>query len=335
MATEIEPFTLLDFTKRYGPNGEITRVAETLNKLNPMVQDGMVVEANRINSHYHSERTGLPGGTWFAAGEGVDGVKGTTKQVEDICGMVGNHTDVSEEVARQSGNIAKVRADLAVDAMEGLAREVGEALIYADFKTNPKKISGFASRYNAIGTWSSTTAAKNVVSAGGDTANACSSIWLITWGERRSYMFFPKGSTAGIQHNDLCSNGKPIQLFDDNNKPYLGYTDFFTWHVGLAIENWNYCGRLCNIDADTTASKLIDSLGTLTSRVKRDAAGSRSFLYMSPEMLDRLTKALSNQSSMNFTPAQPTMNLIPSFNGIQIHQCDYCVNTEAVVTATA
>ena len=55
-------------------------------------------------------------------------------------------------------------------------------------------------RYNTINT-STSEVAKNVISAGG--AGSCTSVWLVVWGPNTIHGIFPKGSKAGLSHDDL------------------------------------------------------------------------------------------------------------------------------------
>ncbi|MCV5633279.1 hypothetical protein OFN23_34560, partial [Escherichia coli] len=69
---------------------------------------------------------------------------------------------------------------------------------YGNTSLNPERFMGMAPRYND----KSAANGKNIIDAGGtQTDNA--SIWLMCWGENTVHGIYPKGSKAGLQHNDL------------------------------------------------------------------------------------------------------------------------------------
>lgn len=69
--------TLLDVTKRLDPNGKIDRISEYLTQVNPVLEDGVWLEANQTASHRTTIRTGLPSLTWRKLYGGVQPSKST------------------------------------------------------------------------------------------------------------------------------------------------------------------------------------------------------------------------------------------------------------------
>ncbi len=74
-------------------------------------------------------------------------------------------------------------------------------------------------------------------------------MWAIAWGDHTIFDIFPKGSTAGLIYED---KGDIRELYDTNGNGYEGFTSYFEWRIGLAIMNWLYAVRICNIDTTTS-----------------------------------------------------------------------------------
>jgi hypothetical protein len=83
--------------------------------------------------------------------------------------------------------------------LEALAQKFARTLIYGNSGTDPEQFTGFAIRFSL----STATNGKNIIlaptGAGGDN----SSIWLVGWSEETVHGIYPKGSQAGLTHEDL------------------------------------------------------------------------------------------------------------------------------------
>jgi hypothetical protein len=87
---------------------------------------------------------------------------------------------------------------------------------------------------------------QNIIDAGG-TGSVNTSVWLVVWGEKTVFGIFPKGSKAGLFHEDLGL----IDAFDANNNRYRAYADHWQWKNGLVVKDWRYVVRICNVDTPT------------------------------------------------------------------------------------
>lgn len=324
-----EVYTLLDYSKQFTEGGEELAVADVLSKANPMIADATLIESNSDAGHLHAIQTSIPEGTWRRAYKGIDYVKGTTKQVMDTYGTLGANSLVDKLIAEKGGKVLQVRGRQAKTIIEGMANTMGDTLIHGSNKKSEEAFVGLQAYYNAIGNWDSTDSSRNVVSALGDTANQCASVYMVTWDTDKIFTFFPKGTKAGLQHIDYTPDG-PKEVFDGNGKSFPGYKEYFEWKLGLCVHDWRFAGRVCNIDADTTGTQLRAAIDEMMARV--DKGTGKQFLYMNKKVAFMLQQALDNKGNVFYTPGQPNQPPVLNYNGVPVHICDFIKFDEAVVS---
>lgn len=232
--------TLLDIAKATDPEGKIAQVAELLSQTNEILTDMPWVEGNLATGHRGAIRTGLPTPIWRKMYQGVPPSKSLRATVEDSVGLLEDRSEVDKAVAELNGNTSDFRLDEATAVVEGINQGMAQALIYGDASINPEQFNGLAVRYNTISTGTSEIA-KNVISAGG--SGNCTSVWLIVWGKQTVHGIYPKGSTAGLQHEDLGLG----DAFDPAGNRYRAYMDRWEWKCGLHVKDWRYVVRIANI----------------------------------------------------------------------------------------
>lgn len=324
-----EVYTLLDYSKQFTEGGEELAVADVLSKANPMIADATLIESNSDAGHLHAIQTSIPEGTWRRAYKGIDYVKGTTKQVMDTYGTLGANSLVDKLIAEKGGKVNQVRGRQAKTIIEGMANTMGDQLIYGSNKKAEEGFVGLAAHYSEIGTWSDTEAKRNVVSAGGSTANSTSSVYLVTWADDKIFTFFPKGTKAGIEHIDYTPDG-PKEVFDGNNKSFPGYKEYFEWKLGLCVHDWRYAGRVCNIVSGTTSANLRAAIDEMMARV--DKGPGKQVLYMNKQVAFKLQQALDAKGNVFYTPNEPTQAPVLNYMGVPVHVCDFIKFTEPVVS---
>jgi hypothetical protein len=68
---------------------------------------------------------------------------------------------------------------------------------------------------------------------------------MIEWDRESAYLFFPKGSQAGIKTRDLGEN----TLYDGASNPFRGYEYQVQLKMGLAVADDRAVQRLANIES--------------------------------------------------------------------------------------
>lgn len=328
--------TLIDIAKSMGPDGKILKVAELLTQSNEILYDMPWKEGNMPTGHKAAIRTGLPTAIWRQFYQGVPPSKSQRAQVTDAVAMLETRSEVDKDEAELNGNLEAFRLSEAVAFVEGLNQTMAQALIYGNQAVNPEQFNGLAPRFSAI---SGAGNAQNVIDAGG-TGSVNTSVYLVVWGENTVTGIYPKGSTAGLQHEDLGT----IDAFDSNNARYRAYADRWSWKCGLHVKDWRYVVRVCNIDtanliAESNAADLTKLLVKAFARIPFPGMGTPVF-YANRTVKEMLSiQALNkSQNALSITEALRQFGGVDvsikelKFLGVPIRTVDRILNNEARVT---
>lgn len=327
MATigEMNP-TLLDVTKRLDANGKIDKIAEILNETNEVLDDMTFVEGNLPTGHKTTVRTDLPDVTWRMLNYGVKPSKSATKQVVDTCGMLEAYAEVDKSLADLNGNSAEFRLSEDRAFIEAMNEEVARTLFYGNTDINPERFYGFAPRYNSVqGEFKD-----NVIDAGG--SSNLTSIYLVVWGPNTVHGIYPKGSKAGITHEDLGQQ----TLTDVTGGRYEGYRSHYKWDVGLTVRDWRSVVRIANIDVtaltkDASAgADLINLMIEAEERAHNMNLG-RPAWYVNRQVRTMLRKQMNNAHKYQITEDNEAGKIVTRFDGIPVRRVDQILNTEAKV----
>ncbi len=249
--TKAGAVTLTDFAKSIDPNGTVAAVIELLSQNNDAMNDILWKEGNLPTGHQTTVRTGLPTSTWRKMYQGTQPSKGTRAQITDTCGILEQRSEIDKDVADLNGNTSAFRMSEADSHVESITQDLLDAVFYNDTDVNPERFMGLTPRFNSLSASVGTSA--NIIDAGG-TGSDNTSLWLVVWGENTVCGIYPKGSQAGLSHQDLGE----IDAFDANNLRYRAYADLWKWKCGLSVRDWRYIVRIANIDV----SDLIAQTGT-------------------------------------------------------------------------
>lgn len=323
--------TLADLAKRQKYGGGIDDVIEMLAETNPILNDAPVVEGNLPTGHRSTQRATLPTGTWRTINKGVDTEKSTTIQVDDTCGLLEGYSAIDDELVRLSGAKAKFRASEDDAFISGLSNTAADAIFYANSKTDPEKMHGFVPRYA-----STTGTTSSYVITGGSTDTDNTSVWIIKWSPLTCHLIFPKGTKAGIESEDL---GK-IPWEDSNSKHYQAWVTHYIWHLGLAVRDYRYVCRICNIDvsnltADAASGadlldKMVDAFYTVPTQDLGKMA--RTFVYCNKTVAKFLHKQAMNKANVNLTLDNVAGKMVTNFLGAPVHICDAITSAEDLVS---
>jgi hypothetical protein len=329
--------TLADWAERLDPDGTTPDVAELLTQMNVILQDAVFIEGNLPTGHRVVVRTGLPTVYWRALNQGVPTSKSTTATVDEACGMLEAYSEIDKDLASLNGNTAGFRLSEDVAFLEAMNQIQAATMFYGNPGTDPKQYLGLAPRYSSLTVGN----AQSILDGGGLSTNNAS-IWLIVWGQNTVFCPFPKGSKAGLQHEDLGE----VTVYDGptgtaTTGRYQALRTHYQWKNGLAVKDWRYVIRICNINtaflvAETSAANLIKLMTRALFRVPSLTMG-RAVFYMNRTVAEMLpvqglnnsTNAVKVQEAINQF-GQPITNM--SFLQVPIRLCDQLLNTEARVT---
>ena len=329
--------TLADWAKRTDPNGSVPVVAELLSQTNEILQDAVFKEGNLPTGERVVIRTGLPTVYWRALNQGIPSSKSTTAQVDEACGMLEARSEVDKDLAMLNGNTAQFRLSEDTAFLEAMNQTQASTMFYGNPSTEPKSFLGLAGRYSSLSGGNAT----NVLSAGG-TGSDNTSVFLVCWGDNTVYCPFPKGSKAGLIHEDLGEQ----TVFNTDGR-MQAYATRYQWKNGLVVKDWRYVVRICNIDvsdliAQTGTQEAADSTNIIRMmaravyRIPNMAMGRCAF-YMNRTVHSGLSLAAMDKTSAvlrineGLTQfGQPHSWL--SFLGVPLRKVDSLLNSEALVS---
>lgn len=329
--------TLLDMLQRQ--DNPLAEVVEALHKLNPVMKDANVLTCNQGTKHKSVIRTGLPSVSWGALYAGILQSKSTTTAVEDTTGFVEGLSSVDERLlSLYPDQAAKVRMSEAQSYLEAMSQEVESQFFYSNVAINGKQFHGMAPRYNSLSN-------PNVVSGGGSGSDN-SSIWMVTWGDQQTSIITPAGVPAGIQREDMGRQ----RVQDGNGNPFYVKEEKFTQHVGVAVRDWRYSGRVCNIDVSDLIGGTV-ALNPLLRKLYYKLQGRRTYgqdnggmvsmgrtvIYMNRTLLEALdaestTAVGTTNSFVRLSKMEIQGEEVLTWRGIPIRDTDSILNTEATVS---
>lgn len=241
---------LVDWAMVHDPSGIPADIAALLAQCNDVLKDIIWQEANEPLRHTCSVQAGLPQGTWRGNNQGVPSSKALAARISFAMGSLASYSYVDRKQARLGGNEKKYRFQQDMQHIQGMSQQIASAIFYSNEAINPQQFTGLAPYYNTVST-STAASAANVIDGGG-TGSSNLSMWLVGWGDGTAHGIFPKGSQAGIVYED---KGDLVPVYDTNGNSFEAYRSYFEWDIGIAIPNWEYIVRMCNID--TTSAGLL------------------------------------------------------------------------------
>ncbi len=324
--------TLADWAKRLDPDGKVPVVAELLSQSNEILEDAVFMEGNLPTGHRVVIRTGLPSVYWRSINQGVPTSKSTTVQVDEAVGMLEAYARVDKDLAELNGNTAAFRLSEDTAFLEAMNQTQASTLLYGNPATDPRQYLGMGPRY---GTISGAGNAQNIIDAGGTGSNN-TSIYLVVWGENTVFCTFPKGSKAGLIHEDQGV----LTVYDANNNPYQAYQTHYQWKNGLVVKDWRYIVRIANINvanlvAESGAADVIKLMSRALDRIPNFGMGRAAF-YMNRTVFSMLRIQALNKSQ-NAIAVQQGLNQFgtpqswTTFEGVPLRRVDQLLNTEARV----
>jgi hypothetical protein len=330
--------TLADWAKRTDPDGRIPIIAELLSQSNEVLEDCVFKEGNLPTGERVVVRTGLPAVYWRALNQGIPSSKSTTAQVDEAAGILEARSEVDKDLAMLNGNTAQFRLSEDTAFLEAMNQTQATTLFYGNPGTDPKQFLGIAPRYSSL----SATNAQNILSASGSGSDN-TSVYLIVWGDQTVYCHFPKGSKAGLIHEDLGEQ----TVYNSDGTRLQAYATRYQWKNGLVVKDWRYVVRICNIDvsdligqtgtqAASAATNIVKLMARSLYRIPNMAMGRAAF-YMNRTVHSGLSIAALDKSQyvlkINEGLSQfGTPYSWLSFLGVPLRRVDAIVNTEAVVS---
>lgn len=339
-------FTYAEWALRMDSTGKASVLVNLLSQNNGILEDMLAVECQNGNSFEFTQVVKLPAPTRRVYNQGVVATMAAVAKQVVTCAEYGDWVKFDASLARLGGNLSDLRAMELAMHMEGTSQQVASDLFYANRATDPTQFTGLSNIYSTV-TTSTSQIAENVIDCGG-TGSTNASMWLITWGPRHIHTIFPKGLPAGLTHRDY---GDTVPLYDASNNAYPGYQDWLQWDLGVAVHDWRFGVRACNIDytlfGGGSAANLIEILAAMVYKPPIMPAGvgpvqtsdspdklmmGRSAIYVNRTVYLALDLQAQNKTNLLLKMDEWDGHVVLTYRGVPIRVVDALLSSEARVT---
>ncbi len=315
-----DQLTLLELAKRMN-NANLLQIAEVLNQVNEILQDAVWVESNQPTSHVGTQRTHLPTGTWRQVNKGVAKHASATKQVVEPIGRLEDYSIVDKILVEIAPNPQKFRSDEDLAFIEGMSQTFVGTLFYGDQSTDPESFDGFSTRYNAL-------SMANVIGGNG-TGNDTTSVWVIEWGPTKCHLIYPKGSSLGINQQDLGIR----PAYDSNNLPYEAYWTHFRISGGIFVHDDRCVQRYANIETSGTNNTFNDDiLLEALNCLPQAGGGPGTRIYTNRTLKTQMDILAKDKTNVNYTADTAFGVPVTRFRGVPVQLVEQLLNTESAIS---
>ncbi len=316
-----EFLTLVDWAKRTGPDGGISRrIIERMAVVDPMWELVPFTQCNDGWDHMVVFRTAIPEPYWTAIGEGAPFTKSQTDQIKEGIGWCEDWIQVPKRLADKAGDRVEFMKSEAVAHGQGFDHVIQRTIFYGNRKVNPRQFHGLAPRFNDL-------SLDNVLSAGGS-GSGLTSLWLVIWGEKTVYGIFPEEGKAQVQMDPA----EVVDAEDANGNLYKAIRQHMEWGGGLAVEDPRYIVRIANIDLTTAVEdstlgdKIIDAYHTPPV-----IGGGKAMWLGNRQSIAYLVKLAKAQTNLALGWTDAFGRKIPDLWGIPLLKAEAILNSEEEV----
>lgn len=323
---------LIDIYKGQDGKGNDVDIIEMLHQMNPILQDAQMTECNNNDRHDHSVRTGLPQVAWGKMYKGVVQSKSNKASVSDTTGFVESLSTVDTRILEKAKDGGKrIRLEEAMSHLEAMEQEVSSKIFYGNDATAPEEFLGLTPRFNDP----DAPNGKQIVNGGG-VGSDNTSIWFIGWGPSQCQLLYSEGTQAGFQRMDKGEQ----RTTDENGDVYYVKEEMFRWNVGLAVKDWRYVSRICNLDVSDVQDGAVDLYALMRKAYyklwKRRIPEGQCAIYLNRDMIEALDALATNGgTSDNFVRLgrkEVEGEEILTYRGIPLRESDALINSEELVT---
>lgn len=328
--------TLRDLQTRF-EGGQIAEVIEVLNEENYM-EDFKFKEGNLMTGNVTTRRNSLPTISKRRINEGTEISKSVTTQVSDTACIAEAYSEQDDELLKLHGDgkagspagmAFRWSEDLAF--VEGMRQEFVGDFFYGDEAIDDTECTGLAAR-RAAPSVIRNEAGFYMIDAGGTGDDNCS-MYLVPWGDRTVHCMYPKGTSAGLEREDL---GKDTLV--DGKKRREVWRTHFLWHYGVVERDPRAVVRICNIDVSAlragTGADLIE-LMIIAEHVSRGMTKGNPVWYV-PEVVGTYLDIQTYQNTnMHLTYKEmPHGAPVMHFRQKPVRQMDQLLESEATIPGT-
>lgn len=308
--------------KRLDPDGRPAKIAEILDRIDTIMADAPMVEANDQNSHVNTVRYGLPVPAIRRINEGAELTVSETKQLREEMMLLEDWVRIDEKILEMQTDKKRFRFNELLAHLEGMKQAFQENFWYGN-AGEIGEITGLTTRFNALDYAN--------VSGAGLTGGDGASAWMIEWGEMKTHLLYPRGSVAGIEDED---KGKITVWKDD--KPFDAYVNKVRNQFGVNIVDQRSVRRICNLDPSptATANSLLqdETINLLIAQMNElPMAGSGAMLYVNRQLKAQIDIMAYHKTNAAFSYVEIQGQKIPAFFDMPVRLSEALLSTEAEV----
>ena len=252
--------TITDWAKRVDPDGKISKIAELLAQRHAVIRKVPFIEGNLVTGYRNTVRTSLPEAYFKILNRGVPLSKSTTAQVDENAGNIVTWSEIDKDEAELNDNVNAFRLTEGMAFIESINQKFIQTMLYGNPSKAKAEFAGLSPRYSQL---SGAGTSQFVINAGGTGTNTFS-IWLINLSPMTTFGYFPKGSKAGLEHDD--QGLVTIEKFEDGvDTRQEVYREKWAWKAGVTVRDTRYNVRIVNCTRETTnlSDLMLQATGTV------------------------------------------------------------------------
>lgn len=335
VANSITNPTLFDALREKSPGGAALRLIESMRLRIPLMNFVTWQECNSGLYHRISRQRALPAPVRRRTNQGVAATVGHTQQVDEVTTQLADKAVVDEDVVQLSGPVYRMnQVQMHTMAMH---QKFESDLIYGSIGSDPDGIDGLIMRLGGSSTFVVATAQASapgggqIIDVDGAAASGSdqASILLIGFAPHGVHAIYPGGMSNFLDHKDY---GLQEQGGTDGTNTFPAYVDWWKWNYGLAVEDYEYVARACNIDMSAisnTGTNIIDALIDLRHKCRTEDASAR-WVFVAPADVTNKLDHQARSGTTNSTLSIREFEGIPCVSafGYPILTCDKMLTTE-------
>ncbi|HDZ61992.1 MAG TPA: hypothetical protein ENH40_02450 [Nitrospirae bacterium] len=280
--------TLGELTKRTA-NGNLMTIANVLESMISVIEDGHWVKCNKDTYHLYSQWLEEPTGEWSAINTGVGTYAGRSKPGEQGVGMLEAYSFVDDRLISKVRDRARARMQEDMAFIRGLTKTFGTGLLYGNSAIDIRVFDGWATRY-----WDPTNQ-DNVWDVGGSGSDN-TSIYIVQWGPELCYFIFPEGSETSLKHEDL----EKKLVYDGNNNPFQCWVSHFIIEAGFVVNDPRAFQRIGSIES-VGAANIFDPDLLIQALDEMPYEGIGAAIYLNKKVLTQMKIASKDKTNVNYT----------------------------------
>lgn len=316
-----------EFVKRQS-EGPARKILEVAQDRNAMISTMLVGMGNEVDGHTTVQRTDYIEGNFTSINEPVLSESSHTEEIRDSAGTLEVFSVIAKRIVERSANPAQTRFQEDTAAMIGMSQKMENEFFNGNKLINQKGFTGLAARYPDLLTANNRPSEQVIDAAGSGSDNT--SMWLVSWDQLGTSMFFGKNYVGGLKVHDFGKTNWTV-----GGGEIMAYVNHFEWNMGLSIRDYRSVARIANIDVSDLAAGTVTLVPLMIKawyKIPSALQTQRKAWYCATEVLEALTIEAQAQTNTYLTIQNFEGIPITMFFGIPIFRSDKIGVTDDAIT---